>query len=69
MHGDTGVVSYAHWDHSYNLELFPAAPIYIQKKELQYAVAPLPSDNRTYPMNPKNGLPGWYGRFFKNESC
>jgi glyoxylase-like metal-dependent hydrolase (beta-lactamase superfamily II) len=59
------LLTHAHWDHSYNLELFPAVPIYVQKKELQYAVAPLPSDSRTYPMNPKDGLPGWVEGFLQ----
>lgn len=59
------LLTHAHWDHSYNLELFPDTPIYVQKKELQYAVAPLPSDSRTYPMDPKDGLPGWMEGFLR----
>jgi glyoxylase-like metal-dependent hydrolase (beta-lactamase superfamily II) len=59
------LLTHVHWDHSYNLELFPDIPIYVQKKELQYAVAPLPSDSRTYPMNPKDGLPGWFEGFLQ----
>jgi glyoxylase-like metal-dependent hydrolase (beta-lactamase superfamily II) len=59
------LLSHAHWDHSYNFELFPNVPIYVQKKELQYAVAPLPSDSRTYPMNLQDGLPGWVEGFLQ----
>lgn len=57
------VLTHLHWDHSYNLELFPDIPIYVQKRELQYAVAPLPSDNVPYCYDPRNGKPSWFTGF------
>jgi glyoxylase-like metal-dependent hydrolase (beta-lactamase superfamily II) len=62
---DAIILTHLHWDHSYNLELFPGKPIYIQKRELQYAVAPLPSDARTYPRNLQAGNPGWFDGFLQ----
>lgn len=38
----TIILSHLHWDHCYNLELFPNAKIYVQKTELLYAIDPLP---------------------------
>ncbi len=37
------VNTHLHWDHCYNNDLFPNAKIYVQKKELQFAIAPIPS--------------------------
>ena len=34
--------THLHWDHCFNNECFPNARILVQKKELQYAIAPLP---------------------------
>jgi N-acyl homoserine lactone hydrolase len=36
------VNTHLHWDHSFNNHLFPKAKIYVQRKEMQYAIAPLP---------------------------
>ena len=58
------VLTHLHWDHSYNLELFPNVKIYIQKKELQYAVAPLPSDFVPYGFDRRNGDPPWIKGIF-----
>lgn len=57
------ILTHLHWDHSYNLELFPGVPIYVQKRELQYAVAPLPSDSVPYCYDPRNGKPSWFTGF------
>ena len=57
------ILTHLHWDHSYNLELFPDVPIYVQKRELQYAVAPLPSDSVPYCYDPRNGKPSWFTGF------
>ncbi|MBA3432122.1 MAG: N-acyl homoserine lactonase family protein [Actinobacteria bacterium] len=37
------VLSHLHWDHSFNNGLFPNARFLVQRRELQYAIAPLPS--------------------------
>ncbi len=57
------ILTHLHWDHSYNLEMFPGIPIYAQKRELQYAVAPLPSDAVPYCYDPRNGQPSWFTGF------
>lgn len=57
------ILTHLHWDHSYNLELFPGKPIYVQKRELQYAVAPLPSDSVPYCYDARNGAPSWFTGF------
>lgn len=37
---DDVVLTHLHWDHCYNLELFEHAEIYVQREELEYAIAP-----------------------------
>jgi len=37
------VNTHLHWDHCYNNDLFPNAKIYVQKKEMQFAITPIPS--------------------------
>ena len=44
----TVILTHLHWDHSYNNHLFPGAKFYVQKKELQYAAAPLPVQSHLY---------------------
>ena len=39
---DFVVNTHLHWDHCFNNDLFPNAKIYVQKREMEYAVAPLP---------------------------
>jgi len=39
---DTVINTHLHWDHCTNNDLFPNATIYVQRAELQYAIAPLP---------------------------
>ncbi len=36
------ILTHLHWDHSWNVDKFPNATIYVQKKELEGAVTPLP---------------------------
>ena len=37
---DTVVLTHLHWDHCYNLELFEDAELLVQRRELEYAIAP-----------------------------
>lgn len=39
---DTVILTHLHWDHAGNNHMFPNAKFYVQKAELQYAVAPIP---------------------------
>ena len=48
------IFTHLHWDHCFNLELFPVATFYVQKRELEYAADPLPADRRAY----EAGIPG-----------
>ena len=45
---DTVILTHLHWDHAYGALHLPNAKLYVQKEELRYAVAPLPSDRRVY---------------------
>lgn len=45
---DLVVLTHLHWDHCFNLEYFTKAVFAVQKKELQYAVAPLAADGVPY---------------------
>ena len=56
---DTIILTHLHWDHCYNLELFPNAEIYIQKKELEYAVDPLPCHRFSYELGNYELTPPW----------
>lgn len=42
------ILTHLHWDHSSNNHLFPQAKFYVQKAELQYAVAPIPPQINSY---------------------
>ncbi len=60
---DTIILTHLHWDHCYNLELFPQAKIYVQAKELHHAVTPSAFDSYFYVAKPGDGLPGWMTGF------
>lgn len=51
---DLVIWTHLHWDHCFNLEHFPKAAFVLQKRELTYAVAPLPVDAGPY----EAGIPG-----------
>ncbi len=36
------ILTHLHWDHAWNVDKFPNAKIYVQKKEIEGAVTPLP---------------------------
>lgn len=58
---DYVVLSHLHWDHSYNLGLFDTQPIYVQRWEIQFAIAPIPCQNVACNVHTGNGLPQWCG--------
>ena len=57
------VLSHLHWDHCYNLELFPGVPIYVQGREVEHAMNPLPCHFVSYNVHNGNGLPQWLEGF------
>ncbi len=53
-------ITHLHWDHCWNLGLFgPEVPVYVQRKEMQHAIAPLKHELRLYSLLPECGMPGW----------
>lgn len=60
---DAVVLSHLHWDHSYNLELFPDQPIYVQAEEIRAALTPMPCEAHNYNVKDGNGLPQWLAGF------
>lgn len=60
------VCSHLHWDHAYNLDKFPNAKIYVQKREVEFAIAPTPSQYVFYEAMQMGLMPPWLtsaGRF------
>jgi len=62
---NTVILTHVHWDHAFNLNYFKHATIYVQKAELQYAVAPLWLDIVPYGYSKKNGQPCWFDGFMQ----
>lgn len=61
---ETVLVTHLHWDHVANAHLFPRARIYVQRRELAYAVAPLYPQRDSYEANEPS--PPWmrnWGRY------
>lgn len=60
------ILTHLHYDHCFNLDKLPNARIYVQKRELANALAPMPCERRVYSLLPECGAPGWLsgvGRF------
>jgi glyoxylase-like metal-dependent hydrolase (beta-lactamase superfamily II) len=56
---ETVVNTHLHWDHCFNNSLFDKAMIYVQKKELQYAVCPFPAHYSFYESQQIGMSPPW----------
>ncbi len=57
---DGVVLSHLDWDHCYNLDLFDA-PVYVQRREVGYAVAPYPMHAVRYDAPTVGREPPWVG--------
>jgi glyoxylase-like metal-dependent hydrolase (beta-lactamase superfamily II) len=55
----TVVLTHLHWDHISNVNLFPNAEIYVQKKEIQHAIMPCKHELRTYAWVYRPHCPKW----------
>lgn len=55
----TVILTHLHWDHCWNLELFPNAEFVVQQRELRYAVDPLPVQRAIYDMGLPGVVPPW----------
>ncbi len=53
------ISTHLHWDHCSNFPLFPNADIYVQRKELEFAVAPLEIFREVYEASIINKNPKW----------
>ena len=59
---DTIILTHLHWDHSWNLSKFPAAQIYVQKRELSHAIVPNLHERPAYGLTQNvSGCPDWLG--------
>ncbi len=56
---DLVIFTHLHWDHSFNLEYFSRATFLVQREELRYAIAPLPSDKKPYEVGISGVEPPW----------
>ncbi|MFD1633933.1 N-acyl homoserine lactonase family protein [Haloplanus ruber] len=57
---DGVVLSHLDWDHCYNLELFDAdTDVYVQRRELEYAIAPYPMHAERYEAKSLGREPPW----------
>lgn len=66
---DTIILTHLHWDHSWNLEKFPNARIYVQKEEMRHAVTPNPHERAAYGLTQNaEGCPNWFGCIGRIES-
>ncbi len=57
---DIVVNTHLHWDHCFNNNLFNKAKIYVQKKEMQYAISPLSSHFIAYESHQIGMQPQWF---------
>lgn len=56
----TIVLSHLHWDHAWNLELFPNARILVQREEMRHAISPNKHERSAYTLSQNcEGCPGW----------
>ncbi|HHX36661.1 MAG TPA: N-acyl homoserine lactonase family protein [Clostridiaceae bacterium] len=52
-------LTHLHWDHAFNCQSFPNAKIYVQKKEFDYAIDPLPIHYVFYEATQIGMTPRW----------
>lgn len=60
---DIVIFTHLHWDHCFNLEKLTKAIFIVQKKELLYAVNPLPPDQVAYQVGIAGIQPAWMSVF------
>lgn len=54
---DLIICTHLHWDHCQNHGLFPGTEFLVQKRELEHAIHPLPTDRSTYGWSPDQAAP------------
>ncbi|MCX5734613.1 MAG: N-acyl homoserine lactonase family protein [candidate division NC10 bacterium] len=61
------ILTHLHWDHCYNLDLFPAARFLVQAEELRAAVNPIPTQRFPYEVGIPGLNPPWLAAFNRLE--
>lgn len=56
---DAVVLTHLDWDHCYNLDLFGDTDVYVQRRELEYAIAPYPMHADRYESKSLGREPPW----------
>lgn len=51
------ILTHLHWDHAYGIKKFPWAKAYVQRAELQYAIAPFTAHRACYELNDTENPP------------
>ena len=51
------ILTHLHWDHAYGLYKLPNAKIYVQRSEVQYAIAPFTIHKACYELNDTSRVP------------
>lgn len=59
--------THLHWDHCFQNNAFNKATFFVQKKELQAAVAPLPTQRGYYEAGRAGVIPGWMKTFDRSR--
>jgi glyoxylase-like metal-dependent hydrolase (beta-lactamase superfamily II) len=57
---DIVINTHLHWDHCYNNSLFKNARFVVQKKELEFAIAPIPTQENVYEAITLGMTPPWF---------
>jgi len=57
------ILSHLHWDHCYNMELFPGARFLVQAEELRHAVDPILTQRMQYEIGIPGLRPPWMAFF------
>jgi glyoxylase-like metal-dependent hydrolase (beta-lactamase superfamily II) len=61
------ILTHLHWDHCYNLEIFPEARFLVQAEELRAAVDPIPTQRFPYEVGIPGLNPSWLVAFNRLE--
>jgi glyoxylase-like metal-dependent hydrolase (beta-lactamase superfamily II) len=51
--------THLHWDHCAGNRLFPSIPIHVQREEIRFATAPIPTQLRAYEAFQLGNIPPW----------
>ena len=55
----TIILTHLQWDHAWNLQYFPNATVYVQEREVVFALNPTPNARKSYSLYKEIGGPNW----------